>query len=144
MFRRIAACGHLRLAGVFTHFASPDDDPAFTGEQRRRFLAALDSSGVARDPGNGLFIHADNSAGLPGTGLSEQHTIEGVGVNAPVRKSSGCAALVIGCALVLFGVAFLEFRSRRISGACRRHQRHQKRPAVQNRAFAPLHRPAAP
>jgi alanine racemase len=33
--RRIAACPHLRLAGVFTHFASPDDDPAFTEEQRQ-------------------------------------------------------------------------------------------------------------
>ncbi len=27
---RILAAPHLRLAGVFTHFASPDDDPAFT------------------------------------------------------------------------------------------------------------------
>jgi hypothetical protein len=37
---------------------------------------------------------------LPGTGLSEQHTLGGSG-NAQVRKSSGCAALVIGCAVLL-------------------------------------------
>ncbi len=58
----ILASPHIKLAGVFTHFSSPDDDPVFTAEQRRRFLAAL-----ARCPGlelNRLFIHADNSAGL--------------------------------------------------------------------------------
>ena len=53
---------HLRLAGVFTHFASPDDDPVFTAEQRRRFLAAL-SRCPGLDPSR-LFVHADNSAGL--------------------------------------------------------------------------------
>ncbi len=59
---RILATPHLRLAGVFTHFASPDDDPAFTAEQRRRFLAALHGC-----PGLNLaelFVHADNSAGM--------------------------------------------------------------------------------
>jgi len=59
---KILATPHLRLAGVFTHFASPDDDPAFTAEQRRRFLAALHGC-----PGLNLaelFIHADNSAGM--------------------------------------------------------------------------------
>lgn len=62
LYQKIAAAGHLRLAGVFTHFASPDDDPAFTAEQRRRFLAALDAcSGL---DSAGLFVHADNSAGL--------------------------------------------------------------------------------
>jgi len=59
---RIAASPHLRLGGVFTHFASPDDDPAFTAEQRRRFLAALDRCTGLR-PGD-IFVHADNSAGL--------------------------------------------------------------------------------
>lgn len=62
LHQKIAAAGHLRLAGVFTHFASPDDDPAFTAEQRRRFLAALDAC-PGLDPA-GLFVHADNSAGL--------------------------------------------------------------------------------
>lgn len=59
---RIAAASSLRLAGVFTHFASPDDDPAFTAEQRRRFVTAL-----SRCPGldlKSIFVHADNSAGL--------------------------------------------------------------------------------
>jgi alanine racemase len=52
----------LRLAGVFTHFSSPDDDPEFTALQRRRFLLAL-----ARCPGldaSKLLVHADNSAGI--------------------------------------------------------------------------------
>jgi alanine racemase len=68
LFHAILAAPHLKLAGVFTHFASPDDDPGFTDEQRRRFLRAVDllPADVRRD----LFIHADNSAGLetmPGT-----------------------------------------------------------------------------
>ena len=59
---KILAAPHLRLAGVFTHFASPDDDAAFTAEQRRRFLAALQNcAGLKLDE---LFVHADNSAGL--------------------------------------------------------------------------------
>ena len=59
---KIRKSSHLRLVGVFTHFASPDEDPAFTSEQRRRFLAALQAC-----PGldlSTLLIHADNSAGL--------------------------------------------------------------------------------
>jgi alanine racemase len=62
LYQKISAATHLRLAGVFTHFSSPDDDPVFTAEQRRRFLAALQAC-----PGidlSRLFIHADNSAGL--------------------------------------------------------------------------------
>jgi alanine racemase len=60
--RILAASPHLALEGMYTHFASPDDDAAFTAEQRRRFLAAL-----GRCDGLGsreLFIHADNSAGI--------------------------------------------------------------------------------
>jgi len=63
VFEAVRCAAYLRLAGVFTHFSSPDEDPAFTAEQRRRFLAALD----AHHPAAGreaLFIHADNSAGL--------------------------------------------------------------------------------
>lgn len=69
LYAAIRAARHLRLAGVFTHFASADDDPAFTAEQRARFLDAL-----ARCPGLDpaqVLIHADNSAGLettPGAG----------------------------------------------------------------------------
>ncbi len=60
----------LSLAGVFTHFSSADEDPAFTAEQRRIFLATLASfPDLAARP---LLIHADNSAGLestPGDGV---------------------------------------------------------------------------
>lgn len=59
---RILAAPHLRLAGIFTHFASPDDDAVFTAEQRRRFLAALSRCENVR-PAE-VFIHADNSSGL--------------------------------------------------------------------------------
>lgn len=62
LYAKIVEARHLRLAGVFTHFASPDDDPAFTAEQRRRFLAAL---GRCRGLDlSSLFVHADNSAGM--------------------------------------------------------------------------------
>jgi len=53
---------HLTLEGVCTHFSSPDDDPDFTAEQRRRFLAAL-SNCPDLDP-RSLVVHADSSAGL--------------------------------------------------------------------------------
>lgn len=61
LYARVAAAQHLRLDGVFTHFAAPDD-AAFTEEQRRRFLAA-----IAACPGlatRSIFVHADNSAGI--------------------------------------------------------------------------------
>ncbi len=58
----IAAEPSIRLAGVFTHFASPDEDPAFTAEQRRRFLAVIEKCPGLRVPG--LYVHADNSAGM--------------------------------------------------------------------------------
>ena len=49
--KQIVAATHLRL-----------DDPVFTAEQRRRFLAALQAfEGIDL---SSLFIHADNSAGL--------------------------------------------------------------------------------
>lgn len=62
VYDAIIAESHVRLAGIFTHFASSDDDVAFTTEQRRRFLAALSTfRGLIPQS---LFIHADNSAGL--------------------------------------------------------------------------------
>jgi len=62
LYRQILAAPNVRLAGVYTHFASPDDNPLFTDEQRRRFLAALrQCEGINLDE---LFVHADNSAGL--------------------------------------------------------------------------------
>lgn len=62
LFAQIVATPGVQLAGVFTHFASPDDDLAFTAEQRRRFLVALQRC-PALDPSK-LFVHADNSAGI--------------------------------------------------------------------------------
>ncbi len=62
LYRKIRDSQNLKLAGVFTHFSSPDDDAAFTAEQRRRFLAALGRcDGIDL---SALLIHADNSAGL--------------------------------------------------------------------------------
>ncbi len=62
LYLKIRGASHVRLAGVFTHFASPDDDPTFTSEQRRRFLAVLQRcEGL---PLKDIFIHADNSAGI--------------------------------------------------------------------------------
>ncbi|HZZ19713.1 MAG TPA: alanine racemase, partial [Opitutaceae bacterium] len=61
---KITAAKNLTLAGIFTHFASPDDDAVFTEEQRRRFLAALEASGLGNAAGEGIYVHADNSAGL--------------------------------------------------------------------------------
>lgn len=57
--RRIAGSGRLRLAGVFTHFASADCDPDFTTEQYDRFCRALEALDV--DPG---LRHAANSAAV--------------------------------------------------------------------------------
>ncbi|HEX3729986.1 MAG TPA: alanine racemase [Opitutaceae bacterium] len=62
LYGHIMAAPHLQLAGVYTHFASPDEDAAFTAEQRRRFLAAL-AGFPGFDPAS-LFVHADNSAGI--------------------------------------------------------------------------------
>lgn len=63
VYTAIRHSAYLRLAGVFTHFSSSDDDPEFTTEQRKRFLHALENqcAGYASDR---LLIHADNSAGL--------------------------------------------------------------------------------
>ncbi len=65
VYSAIKAASGLRLAGVFTHFSSADEDPVFTAEQRRLFLAAL--AGFPGFNAAGLFIHADNSAGLETT-----------------------------------------------------------------------------
>ena len=62
LYRQIRDSKNIKLAGVFTHFSSPDTDAAFTAEQRRRFLAALQKC-EGLDLAT-LFVHADNSAGL--------------------------------------------------------------------------------
>jgi alanine racemase len=71
LYGKIRSVRGVRLAGVFTHFSSADDDPAFTAEQRRLFLHAL-AGFPDFDPAK-LFVHADNSAGLettPGRGAA--------------------------------------------------------------------------
>ena len=65
LYAAIAAAPGIRLAGVFTHFSSADEAPAYTEEQRRIFLETLQTF-----PGldaTQLLIHADNSAGLETT-----------------------------------------------------------------------------
>jgi len=60
--RRITELSGTELAGVFTHFASAEDDAAFTAVQRLRFeevLRQLRKAGV-RPP----VVHACNSAGV--------------------------------------------------------------------------------
>lgn len=65
VYEQIRAAKGVRLAGVFTHFSSADEDPAFTEEQRRVFLATL--AGFPDFDAAGLYLHADNSAGLETT-----------------------------------------------------------------------------
>jgi len=65
LYAQIRTAKGVKLAGIFTHFSSADEDPVFTEKQRSTFLQTLE--GIAGfDPG-GLFIHADNSAGLETT-----------------------------------------------------------------------------
>jgi len=65
LFAQIKQANGVRLAGVFTHFSSADEDPVYTEEQRQIFLRTLGKF-PSFDP-TGLFIHADNSAGLATT-----------------------------------------------------------------------------
>ncbi len=62
VYAAIRGATRLRLAGIYTHYPSSDDDPAFTAEQRRRFRTAL--AGFPHLNPSELLIHADNSAGL--------------------------------------------------------------------------------
>ena len=65
LYAQIRSAAGVRLAGIFTHFASADEDPAFTEEQRRLFLDVLTQlPGLEPEK---FFIHADNSAGLATT-----------------------------------------------------------------------------
>jgi alanine racemase len=65
LYEAIRTAPGLKLAGVFTHFSSADEDPAFTAEQRRIFLGVL--AGLPGLDAARLLIHADNSAGLEST-----------------------------------------------------------------------------
>jgi len=70
LYEQIRVTEGVKLAGVFTHFSSADEDPTFTEEQRQIFLRTL--AGLPDFQPEKLFIHADNSAGLettPGRGV---------------------------------------------------------------------------
>jgi alanine racemase len=70
LYGQIRAAKGVKLAGVFTHFSSADEDPVFTDEQRQIFLHTLEK--FPDFDSAGLFVHADNSAGLettPGRGI---------------------------------------------------------------------------
>jgi alanine racemase len=56
------AAPHLRLSGIFTHFADADaEDPAFTRLQYQRFLPVVEA---ARDVNPDVLVHCANSAAL--------------------------------------------------------------------------------
>src|SRR5262249_47734330 len=61
LFRHLLNLTHLEVEGIYTHFASADEDPEFTETQVRAFkdiLKPLRASGF-----NFAYIHAANSAG---------------------------------------------------------------------------------
>jgi len=60
----VAAAPGLRLAGLMTHFATADDDPAFAREQLARFLPWADA--VRARHGGDPLLHAANSAATLG------------------------------------------------------------------------------
>ncbi|MGQ0670468.1 MAG: alanine racemase [Actinomycetota bacterium] len=66
--RRTADAG-LSIAGLWTHFARAEEDPATTGEQLRRFLGVVDA--LASDGVRPTYLHAANSAAI--LGCSEAH-----------------------------------------------------------------------
>lgn len=66
LIQQIEKLPGIRLAGLYTHFASADTDPALTALQRRRLLDVLDYLRQRPRPpyASPLLVHADNSAGL--------------------------------------------------------------------------------
>lgn len=60
LFRHLLALNHLEVEGIYTHFASADEDPDYTQEQLTRFrhvLTPLRAAGF-----NFKYIHAANTA----------------------------------------------------------------------------------
>lgn len=62
LLQAVLAEERVRLDGIYTHFSSAGDDPAYTRVQRERFLAVLTRH--REHLPESLLIHADNSAGL--------------------------------------------------------------------------------
>ncbi len=61
-FRTVQALPGMEIRGVFSHFSSADDDPAYTAEQERRFAQVLDA--VRPYTERPFLAHIANSAGL--------------------------------------------------------------------------------
>lgn len=57
----LAACPHVHLDGVFTHFAKSESDPAFTDVQSRRFNHAVS---MIHERGYDPIVHAANSGAI--------------------------------------------------------------------------------
>ncbi len=62
LFEAMRTAKHLKLDGIYTHFAHAETDVEFTERQRRRFMTAI--AAVDWIDTDKLLIHADNSAGL--------------------------------------------------------------------------------
>ncbi|MBI3882233.1 MAG: alanine racemase [Verrucomicrobia bacterium] len=62
LIRKVIASPALRLAGLYTHFSSAEDDRAFTAAQRHKFAALV--AQLRRDGISVPLIHACNSAGV--------------------------------------------------------------------------------
>ena len=60
--RRLRDAPGIRLEGIYTHFATADDDPAYMREQLRNFKRVLERTG--RPSQQFKYIHAANSAAL--------------------------------------------------------------------------------
>ncbi len=93
--RAIVESGGLSLAGVFTHFASADEDVAATGRQLARFLGARAAVEVALEGRARPLWHAANSAAalsLPETRLDVVRA--GIAVYGYPALPAGSAASV--------------------------------------------------
>jgi alanine racemase len=69
---RMDALPNLRLTGVFTHFASADEDPDDARDQHKLFLDLLTSLGPRAE---GLSVHASNSPASLVLGKPGYHTL---------------------------------------------------------------------
>ena len=62
LFQAFRDASRVSLHGIYTHFASADDDPEFTRRQRKIFIETIARADWL--PVESLLIHADNSAGI--------------------------------------------------------------------------------
>jgi len=62
LFQAFREASRVTLDGIYTHFASADEDPEFTRQQRETFIETIARADWL--PVDKLLIHADNSAGI--------------------------------------------------------------------------------